>query len=94
LAHPSRRLVESRRFGFLSPLPERHKRRTRGRRARRRLLRAAQSCRAPSLGFPTEPQLTKSTPPYSLTHGLCVWPKRRMSHSASWAIRSSFGVSA
>ena len=29
---------------------------------------------SPSLGLPTEPQLTNSTPPYSWTHGLWVWP--------------------
>jgi hypothetical protein len=27
---------------------------------------------APSLGLPTEPQLTHTTPPYFRTHGLCV----------------------
>ena len=30
---------------------------------------------SPSLGLPTEPQLTNSTPPCSRTHGLWVWPK-------------------
>ena len=29
---------------------------------------------SPSLGLPTEPQLTNSTPPYSWTQGLWVWP--------------------
>src|SRR5918999_2129457 len=43
---------------------------------------------SPSLGLPTEPQLTNSTPPCSRTHGLCVWPNTSTSASSPAASRS------
>ena len=70
------------------------RRRTRRARSSPRARRRAASSTAnaprgsPSLGLPTEPQLTNSTPPYSRTHGLCVWPKTSTSASSAAASRS------
>ena len=77
----------------LGPRRRLHRRRTR--RARclrprcRRAVRTANAPRgSPSLGLPTEPQLTNSTPPYSWTQGLCVWPNTSTGSLSAAASRS------